>query len=126
MPTYAFRRGDNGEVEWVFLTVAQLGEKTQVEGDERFILGDDGVRMFREYDLEWKGGSSASNVDPWVDHASDAAGVGLDQVPEAMEADRRMGVPTRYDSLGRPQFTSANHQKKWLKKHGMVNKDSGY
>lgn len=38
----------------------------------------------------------------------------------------KMGVPTHFDSEGRPEFTSFNHQRRYLRTQGMHNKrDSG-
>lgn len=61
----------------------------------------------------------------WPIH-SEAAGCHPDQVPEHIEFDRKRGVPTEYDSTGRPILTDRVHRKKYLKIHGLHDNDGGY
>lgn len=41
----------------------------------------------------------------------------------AMEHAKKHGVPTHFDRMGRPHFTSLRHQTDFLRKIGMHNKD---
>ena len=49
----------------------------------------------------------------------DALGVELEQIPEAMREDARIGVPTEYDaSTGQPILTSPEHYRRYAEAHG--------
>lgn len=62
----------------------------------------------------------------WPIH-SNAAGVDPSQVPEAMEAAKKRGVPTRFDERGRPIFTGPLHRKEYCEKvRGFYDMDGGY
>lgn len=53
---------------------------------------------------------------------SESAAVHPDQVADCEEHARRSGVPTHFDSEGRPEFRSFVHQEKYLKLIGMHRK----
>lgn len=55
-----------------------------------------------------------------------AAGVSAEQVPEMVAFDRQNGVPTEYSQDGNPIFTSKTHRKKYLRAHGMYDRNAGY
>lgn len=57
---------------------------------------------------------------------SDAAGVHPAQVAEAMEHDRRNGVPTDYTKDGNPIFTSREHRNRYCQANGLYDRNAGY
>jgi len=86
-----------------------------------------GVEVTREQAL-----AQSVGIDPdhpaqvhkeWVDHFSEAAAVHPDDRVVAMQHARDSGVPTHFDTLGRPQFHSLHHQRRYLKVINMHNRD---
>ena len=61
----------------------------------------------------------------WPIH-SEAAGAHPSQIPEHIEFDRHHGVPTDYDSTGRPILRDRAHRKRYLKIHGLRDNQGGY
>jgi hypothetical protein len=60
---------------------------------------------------------------PWTQPVhSDALAVHIDQVAEAREQARRLGVPVEFDRVGRPVFTSAHQFRQYVKALGYVHK----
>ncbi len=57
---------------------------------------------------------------------SEALAVAKEQIPEAAEFAKKRGVPTAFDQIGRPIFTSRDHRRKYMKIHGHFDKDGGY
>ena len=57
---------------------------------------------------------------------SRAAAVHPDEIPEAVERDRKAGVPTEYDARGNVIFRDRGHRKRYLRAHGMRDNDAGY
>lgn len=58
---------------------------------------------------------------------SDAAGVGVSQVTEAMAHSRSIGVPTDFNpKTGAAIFTSARHRKKYCEARGLRDRNAGY
>lgn len=57
---------------------------------------------------------------------SEAMAVHPDQRAEAMKSASEKGVPTDFDSLGRPVFTSAQHRKRYCEKYGYHAKNASY
>lgn len=54
---------------------------------------------------------------------SEALGVHPDQIPEAMDEDKKLGVGgVEYDHHGRPIFTSSKQFRKYAKAYGKVHK----
>lgn len=53
---------------------------------------------------------------------SEAAAVHPDDRMKAEEVASRLGVPTHFDSQGRPEFTSFRHQRRYLRTQGLHNK----
>jgi hypothetical protein len=54
---------------------------------------------------------------------SEGAAVHPKQRNEAIAHAKKIGIPTYFDRVGRPVFTSQAHQTKYLKAIGMFNKD---
>jgi hypothetical protein len=58
---------------------------------------------------------------------SDAAGVNPEQIPEAREYARSMGVPTEYNpETGAAIFTSRDHRKRFCEASGLYDRNAGY
>lgn len=57
---------------------------------------------------------------------SEGAAVHPDQIPEAVEDAKRCGVPTEFDSIGCPIFTSRKHRRDYLKVYGFHDRNGGY
>lgn len=58
---------------------------------------------------------------------SDAAGVGVKQVDEAIKHAIDVGVPTDFNkATGNPIFTSKGHRKEFCEKHGLYDRNAGY
>jgi hypothetical protein len=53
-----------------------------------------------------------------------AAAVSPDQVQDAMEIDRRAGVPTEYTKHGEPIWRNPGHRKRYLKAHNLYDRNS--
>lgn len=49
---------------------------------------------------------------------SQALGVHPDQIPEAIETAKALGVPTRFTKTGEPIFTSSRHFRQYARRHG--------
>lgn len=58
--------------------------------------------------------------------ASDALAVHPKQVKEATDDAAKKGVPTDFDSLGRPLFRDRNHRKRYCQAYGFYDRDAGY
>lgn len=67
-----------------------------------------------------RGGASAWPL------VSDALAVHPDQIPEAIESAKRKGVPTEFDKMGRPIFTSRAHRKSYCEKYHFFDRNGGY
>ena len=62
----------------------------------------------------------------WPLH-SDAMAVHPSQIPEAMAAAKKHGVPTDFDSAGRAILTGQRHRKEYAEKvRGVFDMDGGY
>lgn len=58
---------------------------------------------------------------------SDAAGVNPSQIPQQMEADRRLGVPIQYDhETGEAIFESPGQRREYCEAHGLFDLNGGY
>lgn len=79
----------------------------------------DGVPYERNIQLEHSGRARPGDI--WPLH-SESAGVLPNQIGEATEHYRKLGVPTDFDSEGRAVFTSASHRRKFLRASGMFDK----
>jgi len=116
MPTYVFQRADNNEVIELVMPCSELEERQFDGKNGQYIELDDGVIAQRIYTPI--GGQLPQNW-PLV---SSAAGVGVDQIREAMAIDRKAGVQADYTPDGDVIFTSPQHRRKWLKAHNMFDR----
>lgn len=120
MPTYLFEDCDTKERVEIFLRHDEYAARVFECEDKlgQYIVHDKRVlkRLYVPF------GSPASSVWP---KKSLAAGVNPDQIAEQEAYDRDHGVPTKYDKqTGDAIYTSMNHQRKHLKLHGLVERDS--
>lgn len=102
-------------------------------GEKRFFVG--GVEVTRaEFDARFPNriADLLKQKPPAVQQkagwpiASESFSVLPEQIPEAMQADRELGVSADYDRDGRPIFTDQTHQNAFLKAHGWRNRDRFY
>jgi len=101
-------------------TVAEMQKNTDDQGT---YVDKDGVVWQRDHATEI-GATRSCGTWPMK---SDAAGVHPDQIGEAMSAASKMGVPTSFDSkTGQAIFESRGHRKRYLKAHGMHDRNAGY
>jgi len=117
MPTYCYRRRDNGEIVERVITVAQmiqLGNTLTLE---------DGVKADRDIPAEMSGVHATPGAWPME---SRAAGVNPDQIPQAREYAASLGVPTQFTKTGAAIFTDRQHRAKFLRAHGMFDQQAGY
>ena len=111
MPNYSFQCRDCEAVQEKFLTMDKCMEDQacpECGGVARRVLG--------------------ARVTPsgnWPMY-SEAMGVHIDQIPEAVAESKRRGVPTEYDSIGRPKFESKSHRRRFCEAFGAWDKDAGY
>ena len=67
------------------------------------------------------------SVDPWRKGLhSEGLGVHPKQVKEAERLAKERGVPTHYDEMARPVFTSRKHRRDFLKAFHFHDRDGGY
>jgi len=120
VPAYTYRKTESGEEVTLCMSVADLEKRQFVDptDNKTYIKLDDGAIARRVF---FPAGGQSSAVWP---KPSQAAGVAPNQVQEAMKADRELGVPTEYNSRGDAIFTSPGHQRKYLKAHGLVDRDA--
>jgi len=117
---YCFRDKKTGMATEKHWTVAELEKRTRQDGS---FVDNDGVIWDRDYETELGVVSGCSN---WP-MKSDAAGVHPSQIKEASENAARKGVPTRFDSqTGQAIFESRGHRQKYLKAHGLRDRNAGY
>lgn len=79
--------------------------------------------MERDYVAEHSSTYHCSGNWPMV---SDSMAVHPDQRAEAAADSIKKGVPTDYDSQGRPVLTSARHRKRYAEAYGFYAKSAGY
>lgn len=117
MPEYRYVREDNGEPVDLVMSIPELEQRQDADG---YVTLEDGVRARRVYEIS---GARASWTKPIH---SEAARIHTDLLDEYREYDRRRGVPTEYDKRGCPVWRSADHKARYLKAHGLHDKDGGY
>ena len=109
--------GKTLEKHW---TVSELGKRTRKDGS---FVDNNGVVWERDYEVELGVVGICSS---WP-MKSDAAGVHPTQVKEASESAAKKGVPTRFEAqTGQAIFESRGHRKKYLKAHGLRDRNAGY
>ena len=116
MPTYCFRDGDGNPVER-FMSVADF-ERLVVDD----VLTEDGHALRLDVVAQHSGIPQAS-CGTWPLHSL-AAGVHPNQVREASEEAAKRGVPTDFARNGDAIFRSADHRRKFLRAHGMIDRSS--
>ena len=125
MPTYCYRREDNNEL--IELSLHSWKDKDDLEklseDGRKYIITEDNKKAYRDISSE----KSTLNTFPgnWPQY-SNSAGVPKHQIAEAKEYANNCGVPTNFTSDGRVEFRSRGHRKKFLKVHGMIDRDAGY
>jgi hypothetical protein len=117
---YCFKDENTNNTLEVCWTVAQMEKNTC---KDYTYVDNEGVRWVRDYPAEM--GQPAS-CGTWP-MKSDGAGVHPSQIGDAMKAASKMGVPTSFDAkTGQAIFESRAHRKKYLKAHGMHDRNAGY
>lgn len=84
----------------------------------------DAMVMHRDVEQEM-GGIHTTPPGNWP-LLSDAAGVQPDQIPEAMEHARKVGIPTDFTPDGRAIFTDRGHRKRYCEAIGLYDRSGGY
>lgn len=92
------------------------------ESDLPVLCEIDGFTMQRDFKADF---GKQHHADIWP-MASYAAGVSPEEVPAMMKIDEAAGVKTRYTPDGDPVFESRGHRKKYLKVHGLHDRNGGY
>jgi len=113
MPVYCYTTKDGQTVER-FYPAAKVRKTIRVNGKTA------------HRDIAAEHGSFKNTPGNWP-MKSDACGVSPKQIPEAMETDRRLGVPANYDSkTGQIIWDSPGHRKKWCEAHEYYDRNGGY
>jgi len=120
MPVYCYRRSDNGEIEEVFMTSAEMLRRQRRDGS---ITLDDGTKAIRDMGAEHGGFQDTPGTWP---QRSDAMGVAVEQIPQARAKSIRDGVPTDFTPDGRAILTSRAHRKRYGESIGMYDRNGGY
>jgi hypothetical protein len=84
------------------------------------------ARFYRVFRPVSDAGAPGASLLGWKPLSSEAAAVHPDQIEEAREDARRLGVPTEFDPEGRPIFTSRSHRRAYLRAYGFHDRDGGY
>ncbi len=117
MPNYVYKDED-GIHEIIFMTFDEMRTRQfKVEGQRGEFIENDGRILKRVY---VPCGTPATG---WPLRSA-AMGVGEDQIAEQTKYDREMGVPTEYAKNGDAIYRDANHRRKHMKLHGMIDRDS--
>ena len=120
MPTYCYRRVDNGEIVELTMRVSEQIHRQLSDGT---IVLPDGSYGLRDYCAEHGGFVGTPGAWPLL---SDAAGVAEHQIQEAAQHSRRIGIPTDFTPDGRAIFTSRSHRKKYCEAIGLYDRSGGY
>lgn len=121
MPTYCYRTKD-GALHEVTLSDTER-RRREKKGRMKLPNGKIGVRdIAAEHggfrDLSEKNFPKGGKQDHW------AVAVHPSQVAEADAKASALGVPTEHNREGSPQFTSAQHRAKYLRKFGFVDRSA--
>ena len=69
----------------------------------------------------------AHSAGAWPMQPSIALAIHPEQIPEFMEHDKKMGVPTDYDpASGEPIFRDRGHRREYTKVYGYHDRNAGY
>lgn len=120
MPTYVFT-DENERLMEIFMSHEEYAERIfSVAGKKGQYLNHKGQSLKRVY-VPFGGISTV-----WPKR-SQAAGVAVGQIEEQQKYDREHGLNTTYDKrTGDAIFTSMEHQRKHLRHHGLIDRDSFY
>ena len=118
MPSYRYRREDNGQVVELKMTIAQMDRRQRKDG--RIKLAD-GTVARRDY----SGGVFRTETDWTHPIHSEAMGVHPEQIPEARRFCEMAGVKTDFDRTGRPIFRSRKHRKRYARAWNFHDRDGG-
>lgn len=119
MPVYSYRK-NNGELIELQMSIDEKSFREQ----NGVIELEDGETAMRDILSDHKGVKHCPGN--WPMH-SYAMGVGVDQVDEAQDHSRMIGIPTEFDrQTGDAIFTSAAHRKRYCEASGFVDKNAGF
>lgn len=105
MPTYLYRKPDGGHHEVTEPVSEMLKRDGMFDGCPRDLLAEQGERAPVKCSI-------------WP-MKSDAVGVSPAHIPAAMEASRRAGCPTEFDSrTGQAILTSPGHRRAYARSRG--------
>lgn len=116
MPRYEYFT-DDGEVVEFFMSIAEMLDKQDENGD---IVLDDGRTAHRNY------GDSATKAGAGYPYLSDAMGVHPCQIPYMQKLAEEKGVPTEFTKDGRMVVRDRKHRKEFGERFGFFDKDGGY
>jgi hypothetical protein len=86
---------------------------------DEFLSGDNRIAELNE------GAPGVPSDSAWP-MESNAAGVAVSQISEAVDHAKSVGCPTEYSPRGNPIFTSRRHRKEFCEKHGLFDRNGGY
>lgn len=119
MPCYTYRITGTDELIELTMTIAEMESRQFVDNDKKSYIKLEDGRVAKRVLTACGGQSSAI----WP-RTSTAAGVAANQVAEATATDIKLGVPTDYTKSGDAIYRSPTHQRKHLRAHGLVDRDS--
>jgi len=121
MPTYLYVDEEKDQEVSLVLTCSK---KESLEIDSNGTIVYEGTTLKRNLMKELGGFNHYAGA--WPLH-SVAAGVGPDQVQEATEHAKAIGVPTEFDKqTGDAIFIDKRHRKRYCEKRGLYDKNGGY
>lgn len=118
MPTYCYKREDNGDRFELTMTIREMSER---QDDRQRIKLPSGVWATRDYISEDSRRPPPGN---WP-MASDAAGVHPDQRKEAQDHSKTIGIPTEFTADGAAVFRSPSHRKRYCEAIGLFDRNAG-
>lgn len=97
-------------------------------GTAPVLLHENGVIYHRDLQAEQCSGKRSRSGNIWRSKPiySRSVAVHPRQIPRAVEYCKQMGVPTEFDPMGHPIFTSRAHRRKHCQARGWVDYDGGY
>lgn len=115
MPVYCFKCKECGRTEEVV--------RTSEDRDKELSCNDCATLMKRDWRAQFVGFRPTPGNWPML---SDAMGVNVDQIPAALEANRRAGSTVTYDHEGRAILESPGQRKHHAKLMGLHDNNAGY
>lgn len=119
MPLYCYYDPETGDRIELLMSIDEMLAK----GDDDAAIVHEGRYLRRDFVRETGGRINTAWSNPL---ASDAVGVNPDQIPEAIEHSRKIGVPIEFNRDGQALFTSRGHRKRYCEAIGFVDNDGGY